>query len=286
MTEDECAAHTGDVAGAEELRENTFPPGWRNPEPSGTYDLVIIGAGPAGLFAARGAATLGRRVALIERQHLGGNCLNVGCVPSKALICTSRLYARMREAAELGVPRPPGMLIDVRAAMQRIRRLQSRLSRVESAHGLREHGVDVYFGAGSFIARNRIAVAGAVLRFKKALIASGARPMPPAIPGLIESGYWTNEDVFDVTAAPRRLLVIGGGPLGCELAQAFCRLGSQVIIAQDDPMFLPGRSATPRRYSPTPSLAMASRSISTRRSPRSVNRARTSSPTSRAKMLG
>jgi pyruvate/2-oxoglutarate dehydrogenase complex dihydrolipoamide dehydrogenase (E3) component len=222
------------------LLGNVRPPDWRNPEPTGPYDLAILGAGPAGLLAARGAATLGRKVALIERDLLGGNCLNVGCVPSKALIRTSRLYARMGDPQELGVTRPDGIRIDVAAGMRRIHRLQARLSRADSAARLREHGVDVYFGAARFAGPTRVTVAGAVLRFKKALIATGARPMTPAISGLIESGYWTNEDVFNLAAVPQRLLVIGGGPLGCELAQAFCRLGSHVIIAQDDPMFLAG----------------------------------------------
>jgi pyruvate/2-oxoglutarate dehydrogenase complex dihydrolipoamide dehydrogenase (E3) component len=222
------------------LLDNVHPPDWRNPEPGGVYDLAIVGAGPAGLLAARGAATLGRTVALIERDLLGGNCLNVGCVPSKALLRTSRLYARMADPEELGMPRPQGVHIDVAAGMQRIHRLQARLSRADSAARLRERGVDVYFGAARFTGPTRVTVAGAVLRFKKALIATGARPMTPLIPGLIEAGYWTNEDVFNLAAVPQRLLVIGGGPLGCELAQAFCRLGSHVIIVQDDPMFLPG----------------------------------------------
>ena len=138
------------------------------------------------------------------------------------------------------MPRPEGIRVDVAEAMQRIRQIQERLSRDDSLYRLRDHGVDVYFGAARFAGPTKLSVAGAVLTFKKALIATGARPMTPTIPGLIEAGYWTNENVFNLTAAPRRLLVIGGGPLGCELAQAFCRLGSQVIIAQDDPMFLAG----------------------------------------------
>ena len=241
MAQPEASAPAGQ-ADAEDvtLLENAHPPAWRNPQPAGRYDFVILGAGPAGLLAARGAATLGRKVALIERDLLGGNCLNVGCVPSKALISTSRLYARMRAAQELGVSRPESIRINVAAGMQRIRRLQARISRADSAARLREHGVDVFFGAARFAGATQVTVAGAVLRFKKALIATGARPMTPAIPGLSEAGYWTNEDVFNLAAAPQRLLVIGGGPLGCELAQAFCRLGSHVIIAQDEPMFLPG----------------------------------------------
>jgi pyruvate/2-oxoglutarate dehydrogenase complex dihydrolipoamide dehydrogenase (E3) component len=224
-----------------ELLANVRPPDWRNPQPSGIYDLIILGAGPAGLLAARGAATLGRKVALIERNLLGGNCLNAGCVPSKALIRTSRLYARMREAQELGVSEADGLRADAVAAMQRIRRLQARLSRSDSACRLRERGVDLYFGTGAFVSPSQVRVdGGALLTFKKALVATGARPAKPQIAGLEEAGYWTNETIFNLDTTPARLLVIGGGPLGCELAQAFCRLGSQVTIAQDDPMFLPG----------------------------------------------
>jgi pyruvate/2-oxoglutarate dehydrogenase complex dihydrolipoamide dehydrogenase (E3) component len=222
------------------LLANVHPPSWHNPQPAGTYDLVVLGAGPAGMLAARGAATLGRRVALIERNLLGGNSLNVGCVPSKALIRSAQLYARMRDAQNLGVPQPDAMRIDVAQAMQRVRHLQARLSRADSANRLRDHGVDVYFGAARFAGPAKVSVDGALLRFKKALIATGARPMTPAIPGLREAGYLTNENAFNLTEAPRRLLVIGGGPLGCESAQAFCRLGSHVIIAQNEPMFLQG----------------------------------------------
>ena len=241
MEKDDARAHAVRAAADDaELLEHAHPPAWRNPVPAGVYDLVVIGAGPAGMLAARGAAILGKNVALIERDLLGGNRLNVGCVPSKALIRTGRLYARMHDPQELGVPQPTGIRIDVAAAMERIQRLQARLSRTDSAERLREHGVDVYFGAARFAGPAQVTVEGAILRFKKALIATGARPMTPAIAGLAEAGYWTNENVFNLAAAPQRLLVIGGGPLGCELAQAFCRLGSHVIIAQDEPMFLPG----------------------------------------------
>ena len=220
------------------LLDNVHPPGWQNPTPNGEYNLVVIGAGPAGLVAARAAAMLGAKVALIERNLIGGDCLNVGCVPSKAIIRTSRLYADMGGAEAYGAQVPGNIGHDFAAVMQRMRRVQTRISRSDAAQRLREQGVDVFFGAAQFIGPRTVAVAGTTLGFKKAVIVTGARPVTPSIPGLIEAGYLTNENVFHLTERPRRLLVIGGGSLGCELAQAFCRLGSQVIIAHADPMFL------------------------------------------------
>jgi len=221
------------------LVDNVHPPAWRNPKSVGRYNLVVIGAGPGGLTAAREAAALGAKVALIERSLIGGDRLNVGCVPSKAIIRTARLYAEMRDAEDFGGQVPGAIGIGFPAVMERMRRVQAQLSRATSARRLSEAGVDVYFGEARFAGADTVAAAGEALRFRKALIATGARPLTPPIPGLAEAGYLTNENVFDLTECPRRLLVIGGGPLGCELAQAFCRFGSHVIIAQDDPMFLP-----------------------------------------------
>jgi len=218
--------------------QNVHPPDWRNPEPVDRYNLVVIGAGPAGMLTALNAAKLGAKVAIIERDRVGGVCFNVGCISSKAIIRTSRLYADMRNAENLGARVPTGISVDFPAVMERMRRVRARISRRVSAHRLSSAGVDVYFGEARFAGPDAIEVEGKRLRFKRALIASGARAKLPAIPGIVAAGYLTNENVFDLTECPRRLLVIGGGPLGCELAQAFCRLGSQVSIAQDDPMFL------------------------------------------------
>jgi len=222
-----------------ERLDNVHPAGWRNPQPADRYGLVVVGAGTAGLVAAHAAAALGAKVALIERHLLGGDCLNVGCVPSKALIRTSRLYAEMRSAAQYGAHAPAEIHVDFPAVMQRMRGIRARISRADSVRRLVAAGVDVFFGQACFTGADTLAVEGATLRFKKALIATGARPDTPSIPGLVEAGFLTNENVFDLTDRPRRLLVIGGGPLGCELAQAFCRFGSQTIIVQDWPLFLP-----------------------------------------------
>jgi len=218
---------------------NLHPVSWNNPKPAGRYELVIVGAGPAGLVAAETAAALGANVALIERHLVGGTCLNTGCVPSKSIIRTSRLYAEMADAKHYGAQIPDGIRVDFAAAMERVRRIRTRLSGTESIRRLAAAGVDVFFGHARFAAANTLMVDEEKLSFKKALIATGARPHIPSIPGLKEAGFLTNEKVFDLIELPRRLLVIGGGPIGCERAQAFCRLGAQTTIVQDKPFFLP-----------------------------------------------
>jgi pyruvate/2-oxoglutarate dehydrogenase complex dihydrolipoamide dehydrogenase (E3) component len=222
-----------------ERLENVHPGGWRNPQPAVRYSLAVVGAGTAGLVAAHAAAALGAKVTLIERDLLGGDCLNVGCVPSKTLIRTSHLYADMRNAEQYVAQTPANIRVDFPAVMQRMRGIRARISRADSVRRLIAAGVDVFFGQACFTGTDALTVDGAKLRFKKALIATGARPDTPSIPGLVEAGYLTNENVFDLTELPRRLLVIGGGPLGCELAQAFCRFGAQTIITQNWPLFLP-----------------------------------------------
>ena len=239
MTQRNPAPPATQDAGDTERLANVHPAHWRNPTPANRYALVVIGAGTAGLVAAHAAAALGAKVALIERNLLGGDCLNVGCVPSKAIIRTSHLYADMRDAGRYGAQTPADIRVDFAAVMQRMRGIRARISHVDSVQRLVAAGVDVFFGQARFGASDWLTVDGAKLRFRKALIATGARPDTPAIPGLVEAGFLTNENVFDLTELPRRLLVIGGGPLGCELAQAFCRFGAQTTIAQRWPLFLP-----------------------------------------------
>ena len=240
------------------------PPGWRNPRPRDPYHLLVIGAGPAGLVAARGAAALGATVALIESHLLGGDCLNYGCIPSKPLIRTARVYADMRNAANYGACVPGDIRVDFAAVMERMRRIRARISRVDSAARLSAEGIDVFFGTARFTGGDAVEVEGTRLRFKKALIATGSRPMLPSIPGLAEAGYLTNETVFDLTALPASLLVIGGGPLGCELAQAFWPASARAWSSSTTSRCsCRRRNATRRRWFPMRWRATASRSIST-----------------------
>lgn len=216
----------------QKLVSYVHPPDWVNPKPKALYDLVVIGAGTAGLVTAAGAAglDLGLNVALIERHLMGGDCLNVGCVPSKCVIRSSRVVADMRDSKPFGIQPPAHIDIDFAAVMARMRRLRAGISHVDSAQRFKKIGVDVFLGNGQFTAEDAIAVNGQILRFKKAVIATGARAVSPRIDGIEDVGYLTNETVFNLTQRPDRLAVIGGGPIGCELAQAFSRLGCEVTL--------------------------------------------------------
>ena len=212
------------------LVSNVHPPDWENPTPAPFYNLVVIGAGTAGLVTAAGAAGLGAKVALVEKHLLGGDCLNVGCVPSKAIIRSSRAAFDAKETGRFGVRAADPARVDFPAVMERMRKLRADISPHDSAARFTKLGVDVFLGEAEFAGPDTVQVAGKTLRFKRAVIATGARAAQPPIPGLAEAGYLTNETVFSLTQCPARLAVIGGGPIGCELAQAFQRLGSQVSL--------------------------------------------------------
>ncbi len=215
------------------LAANVHPPEWINPEPTGIYNLVVIGAGTAGLVAAAGAAGLGAKVALIERHLMGGDCLNTGCVPSKGVLRASRALYDARHSGKFGVLNGDGTGFDFGAAMERMRRLRADMSRHDSAQRFRDElGVDVFIGEGRFAGPDRVEVDGRSLFFKKAAVCTGARTAAPLVPGLAESGFLTNETVFSLTELPPRLAVVGAGPVGCELAQAFSRFGSRVTLIE------------------------------------------------------
>ncbi len=219
-----------------QLVENVHPSSWVNPHPDGRYNMVVVGAGTAGLVTAVIAAGVGAKVALIERHLMGGDCLNVGCVPSKGMIRAARAWADLKRAEEFGLHIPPGVKYDFGQAMARMRKLRARISHNDSAHRYKSLGVDVYIGSGRFTGADSIVVEGDAgsrsLTFAKAAICTGARPAVPPTPGLQEAGYLTNETVFGLTELPQRLAVIGAGPIGCELAQAFARFGSQVYLIE------------------------------------------------------
>ncbi len=212
------------------LTDNVHPPQWTNPDPKERYNLVVVGAGTAGLVTTAVAAALGARVALIERHLMGGDCLNVGCVPSKGVIRAARAWADVRNAKDFGAHASGAIQFDFGEAMARMRRLRARISANDSVRRYREMGVDVFIGQGYFTEPDAIEVDGKRLQFSRAAICTGARAAAPRIPGLEEAGYLTNETIFTLTELPPRLAVIGAGPIGCEMAQAFARFGSQVVL--------------------------------------------------------
>ena len=214
------------------LASHVHPADWRNPKPASRYNLVVIGAGTAGLVCAAGAAGLGARVALIERHLMGGDCLNVGCVPSKAVIGAARAAAAVKDAGRFGVAVPDGVRVDFGAAMARMRRLRASIAPHDSVQRFSDLGIDVFIGEGRFVDDRTVMVDDQRLSFKKAVIATGARAAAPPIDGLKDVAYLTNETVFSLTERPKRMAIIGAGPIGCEMAQAFARLGSEVFLLE------------------------------------------------------
>ncbi|MFW2368490.1 MAG: FAD-containing oxidoreductase [Desulforhopalus sp.] len=223
-----------------QLLDNVHPRKWIDPEPKSSYNLVVIGAGAGGLVTSAGAAGVGGRVALIESHLLGGDCLNVGCVPSKALLRCAKAVAAVRDAGRFGVKIEGEISVDFGYVMERMRRLRAQISPVDSAKRYSgQLGVDLFMGRGTFTGKNSIEVNGKILNFAKAVIATGGTAAIPNIPGLSDVPYLTNGTVFNLTELPRRFGVIGAGPIGLELAQAFQRLGSKVTVFSRSEKIMP-----------------------------------------------
>ncbi len=230
------------------LQQNVAPTDWKNPDPNGRYHLVVIGAGTAGLVAAAGAAGLGAKVALIERNLMGGDCLNVGCVPSKGLIAAGRAAQSVRGNKEMGVHTASDPTLDFPTAINRMRRLRADISPNDSYERFTSLGVDVYQGDAEFLGGDKVQITGEsgdrTLTFRRAAIATGARASAPPIPGLDSVDYLTNESLFSLNDLPESFAIVGGGPIGCEMAQAFARLGSKVTLISDNKGLLPNDDST------------------------------------------
>ena len=204
-----------------------------------SYDLIAIGGGTAGLVTAAGAANLGLSVALIERDALGGDCLWTGCVPSKALIASAKLAYQMRNAAALGlVESSPSPAHAFDSVMQRVRRAREHVSHHDDPQRFRDMGVDVQFGEAHFSGNTEIKLNGTSLSAKKFVIATGAEAAVPPIDGLADTHFITHATAFEQSTLPKRLVIIGGGPIGLEFAQVYSRLGATVTVVEMLPRLL------------------------------------------------
>ncbi len=208
----------------QEHRALVFPEDYRNPTPQGRYHVIVIGAGPAGLVTAIAAAGLGAKVALVERHAMGGDCLNVGCVPSKALL----EFTRQRRGAD-----------EFDAAFTWLRRVRAGIAHHDSVDRFSDAGVDVFLGEALFIDDQTVQVREQRLSGRRVVIATGARASLPPIPGLPDADPLTNETVFDLHQRPASLAILGAGAIGCELAQVFARLDVRVHVFEMAPRVLP-----------------------------------------------
>jgi len=212
------------------FHSNVFPSDWKNPQPKTQYDLLIIGGGPGGMTAAIAASSMSNSVALIEKEHLGGECLSYGCIPSKALLRSSKAADEVRRGKEFGLEISQNWEVDFNAVLRRVHEVQATISPHDHPEHLKNLGIDVFLGAGRFIGPNEVEVKGQKIKFKKAIIATGTQPIELKIPNIDTNDYYTNQTIFQLTTLPRRFCVIGGGPIGCELSQGFLSLGSQVTL--------------------------------------------------------
>ena len=203
-----------------------------------TYDLIVIGGGSAGLTAARFGAQLGLRVALTEVERVGGDCTWTGCIPSKSLVKAAKIAHDIRAANRYGL-NAVKPVVDLKAVMARVKAVSEEVYQGESPDTLRNEGIEVFFGPTRFLDSGMVRVGDTKLTGRRFVIATGAHPVTPSIPGITEVKYLTYETVWELQDLPERLMVIGGGPIGCELGQAFQRLGSKVTLLEARPRLLP-----------------------------------------------
>jgi pyruvate/2-oxoglutarate dehydrogenase complex dihydrolipoamide dehydrogenase (E3) component len=205
----------------------------------GVYNVVVVGAGTAGLVTAAGTAGLGGRVALVERNLMGGDCLNFGCVPSKALISSARLVQRIRESEKWGLDQLEPQFV-FEKVFERMRARRAKIAPHDSRERFESLGVDVFHGEARFVSPHEVEVNGQILRARNFVIATGSRAVVPKVKGIENVPYFTNETIFDeLKQKPENMIVLGGGPIGCELAQTFQRLGVDVTIFQRGDQLLP-----------------------------------------------
>lgn len=214
------------------------PEGYRNPAPQGRYNLVVIGAGQAGLVAATGAAALGARVALVEKERLGGTHLTA-VVPRLALARTARAIGRVRKARDFGVTPCEEPSVNFAAVMAHARHVRAEIATADDWQQLHEKGIDVFFGAAQFVDGSHVTVDGDVLSFARALIATGAAPCPPDIPGADTVRALRADDILALKELPRRLAILGNGTAAMEYAQAFARFGGRVTVYEAGARILP-----------------------------------------------
>ena len=201
-------------------------------------NLIVIGAGSAGLVTALIAATVRARVSLVERHRMGGDCLNTGCVPSKALIRSARIAAYMRRAEEFGLA-PVSVSVNFAQVMERVQQVIARIEPHDSVERFTDLGVNCIAGQARLISPWEVIIDGQLRSARHIVIASGASPLVPPVPGLAEQDYLTSDTLWELRELPGRLLVMGGGPIGCELAQACARLGATVTLVDMAPRLLP-----------------------------------------------
>lgn len=211
-----------------------------------SFDLVVIGAGTAGLTTAAGAASLGAKVALIEKDKLGGECLYTGCVPSKALIRSAKVHWLMEHGEPLGLRSAP-QEVDFGRVMERMRQVIARVGKHDDPARFRRMGVDVIQGTARLLGPDAVRVDGRELRARRIVIATGSRTAVPPIPGLKEAGFLTHVEAFALQRLPKSVLVLGGGPIGLELAQVFSRFRSDVTVVEMLDQLLPREDPEPAR---------------------------------------